>query len=209
MPGEQAQAPHNLTHSLYHGLSDLLFPDKLVAATEVQSRVNVRNVQHGVYAWWFDGDLPIVPRGGCLSNGHHNMLYVGIAPPQPSGKLAGRVPPMNRRLVRNHLQGSIRTSTLRQTLAALLADRGGFTFSRDPRGKPRMQMRDEQWLSAWMIEHACLSFVHTDDPWSLEETLIRTGPSLPLNLSMSQHPFRKILSTMRSRLGRDAEDNRM
>lgn len=208
MSGEHSRAPAEFTHSLYDQFPDLLHPDKLVAAEDVHTQVDRREIQHGVYAWWFDADLPLVPREGCLRRGDYDMLYIGIAPPSRTGEKAGRVTPIKRRLLRNHLRGSIRTSTLRQTLAALLTGRMGFICSRDARRKPLMRKEDEAWLSEWMVEHARLSFIHTADPWGLEEALVRNGPPLPLNLSMSQHPFRKTLSVMRSQLGRDAGEPR-
>lgn len=198
MPGHSRTAPNSFTHSLYR---DLVRPDYLVAPENVDAEIERRRIQHGMYAWWFDSDLPLVPRGDCLRSGGHDLLYIGIAPPSRSG--ASRITPIRRRLIRNHLRGKVRGSTLRQSLAALLAERMGFAFSRDARGKPRMGKDDEARLSGWMAAHAAVTFIHSDDPWGLEEALVRTGPPLPLNLSMSQHPFRKSLSALRSQLGRE------
>lgn len=203
MQRDSSNTSSHFTHSLY---SELLYPDQLVPPAQVQAEIERRQVTHGVYAWWFDPVLPLVPREGCLRIGDHHMLYVGIAPLSQTGGRARRLTPIKRRLLRNHLQGSIRRSTLRQSLAAILSERKGFTCWRDGSGKSRMRAEDEARLSEWMTAHAAVTFIHADDPWGLEEELVRKGPPLPLNLSMSRHPFRKTLSKMRSRLGRDGHE---
>ena len=42
-----------------------------------------------------------------------------------------------------------------------------------------------------------------EEPWRLEEELVRHGPPLPLNIDMSDHPFKSTLKDMRSALGRN------
>ena len=66
-----------------------------------------------------------------------------------------------------------------------------------------MDRHHEDKLTEWIAKHAAISVVQHDEPWSLEETLVRNGPPLPLNLSMSSHPFKSSLSEMRRALGRD------
>ena len=184
---------------------DLLYPEELVAPGDVHAEIERRQVEHGVYAWWFDHALPLVPRDDCQHMGSHDMLYVGIAPPTRSDGKRRRLSPIKRRLVRNHLQGSIRRSTLRQSLVALLNRHMAFSCWRDASGRSRMRAEDEARLTEWISTHAGVTFMHTDDPWSLEEALVRDGPSLPLNLSMSRHPFRKTLSALRAQVGRGAD----
>ncbi len=200
MQRDSTNVPDDLTYSL---CADLLCPEKLVFPGEIKSEVDRRQIRHGVYAWWFDPALPLVPRDGCLRMGLHDMLYVGIAPPSRSGEGSRRLTPIKQRLLRNHLRGSIRRSTLRQSLAAILAEQMGFGFCRDASGKSRMRPEDEARLTGWMNTHAAVTFIHTDDPSGLEEALIRNGPPLPLNLSMSRHSFRDTLSALRRRLGRE------
>lgn len=200
MQRDSTQAPGDFTYSL---CGDLLCPEKLIFPLEIQSEIEHRQVRHGVYAWWFDTALPLVPRDGCLRMGLFDMLYVGIAPPRRSGDRGRRLTPVKQRLLQNHLRGSIRRSTLRQSLAAILAEQMGFEFWRDTSGKSRMRPEDEVKLTEWITTHAAVTFVHTDYPLGIEEALVRKGPPLPLNLSMSQHPFRKTLSALRRHLGRD------
>jgi hypothetical protein len=128
------------------------------------------------------------------------LLYVGIAQPDQRKGLSRAA--AKDRLWRNHIRGSVRISTLRLSLAALLADRLGLAFFRDKRGRVRMEKSDEDKLSAWLNQHAAISIAQHDDPRALERMLIGAGPSLPLNLAGSSHPFRQTLSQLRRSLGR-------
>ncbi|MFP7674277.1 GIY-YIG nuclease family protein [Marivita sp. S0852] len=92
---------------------------------------------------------------------------------------------MKSRLWRNHLRGTVRTSTLRLSLAALLEQELELTFWRDKRNRVRMDRHHEDKLTEWIAKHAAISVVQHDEPWSLEEALVRNGPPLSLNLSMS------------------------
>lgn len=132
--------------------------------------------------------------------GGKHLLYVGIA--QPGQRRGHSRAAARDRLWRNHLRGSVRISTLRLSLSALLADRLGLAFFRDARGRVRMAKSDEQKLSAWLDQHAAISVAHHDEPAALERLLITGGPALPLNLSASIHPFRQTLSELRRQLGR-------
>lgn len=55
----------------------------------------------------------------------------------------------------------------------------------------------EQWLDHWMEQNAKVYWVAEEEPWVLEETLIGSI-SLPLNIQGNAHPFKPILSAMRS-----------
>lgn len=165
--------------------------------------IDQRTVTHGVYGWWFDQHLPLVPRDGCLENDGRHLLYIGIAPPKDGRTHRSAKTPMQRRLWRNHLRGTVRVSTVRLSLAALLKQALDLTFWRDSRNRVHMDRHQEDKLSDWMDQHAAISVAQHEDPWALEEKLIRGGPPLPLNLSMSGHPFRPTLSDMRRALGRD------
>ncbi|NNU81059.1 hypothetical protein HMH01_11480 [Halovulum dunhuangense] len=130
------------------------------------------------------------------------LLYIGIAPPKDRLVRRGAPTPVKSRLWRNHLRGTVRSSTLRLSLAALLEQELELEFWRDARNRVRMDRHHEDKLSEWIAKHAGISVAHHDVPWSLEETLIRNGPPLPLNLSMSEHPFKSTLSDMRRALAR-------
>jgi len=197
------RAPSWLTHSLYDEARAVLSPKSLLLPDHVLDFIDRHAVTHGVYGWWFDHGLPLVPRDGCIERYGKHLLYIGIAPPKDRPVRRGGATPVKSRLWRNHLRGSVRTSTLRLSLAALLEQKLELAFWRDKRNRVRMDRHQEDKLSEWIATHAAISVVQHDEPWALEEALVRNGPPLPLNLSMSGHPFRSTLSDLRRALGRD------
>ncbi|KPN63427.1 hypothetical protein SAMN04488527_11777 [Aliiroseovarius crassostreae] len=196
-------APSWLTHSLSGEARAVLSPDTLLLPEHVLEFIDRHAVSHGVYGWWFDHGLPLVPRDGCIERDGKHLLYIGIAPPKDRPVRRGAPTPVKSRLWRNHLRGTVRTSTLRLSLAALLEQELELAFWRDKRNRVRMDRHQEDKLSDWIAEHAAISVIQHDEPWTLEETLIRNGPPLPLNLSMSGHPFKSTLSDLRRALGRN------
>ena len=189
--------------SLSNGARQVLEPSKLLLPRNILVHINEREITHGLYGWWFDSSLPEVPREGCIEHDGKHLLYIGIAPPKDRPTKKGAATPVKRRLWQNHLRGSVRSSTLRLTLAALLEHQLQFQFYRDDQKRVRMAKEHEEKLTAWIEDHAGISVVHYDEPWSLEEALVRNGPALPLNLSMSAHPFKPTLSALRCSLGRN------
>lgn len=192
-----------LTHSLYDEASAVLSPEILLLPDHVLDFIDRHAITHGVYGWWFDNRLPLVPRDGCIERDGKHLLYIGIAPPKDRPVRRDGPTPVKSRLWRNHLHGTVRISTLRLSLAALLEQELELAFWRDKRNRVRMDHQHEDKLSDWMSTHAAISVVQHDEPWYLEETLIRNGPPLPLNLSMSGHPFKSTLSDLRRALGRN------
>ena len=181
----------------------VLEPRNLTKPADILAHIDDHEITHGLYGWWFDSSLPEVPRGGCHKFNGKDLLYIGIAPPKDRPIRRGSATPVKRRLWRNHLRGSVRISTLRLSLAALLKDQLDLEFYRDSGDRVCMAKEHEQNLTAWIEDHAGISVVHHDAPWQLEEALVRNGPPLPLNLSMSGHPFKPTLSALRQSLGRD------
>ncbi|AUQ75752.1 hypothetical protein PhaeoP71_02913 [Phaeobacter piscinae] len=197
------RAPSWLTHSLSDEARSVLSPEALLLPDHVLEFIDRHAVTHGVYGWWFDRRLPVVPRDGCIEYDGKDLLYIGIAPSKNRSVRRGAPTPVKSRLWRNHLRGTVRSSTLRLSLAALLEQELELAFWRDKRNRVRMDRHHEDKLSDWIAKHAAISVVQHDEPWSLEETLIRNGPPLPLNLSMSGHPFKPTLSDLRRALGRN------
>lgn len=179
----------------------VLEPTSLLGPADILAHVDEHQITHGLYGWWFDPSLPDVPRGGCYEFDGKHLLYIGIAPPKDRPTRQGSAAPIKRRLWRNHLRGAVRTSTLRLSLASLLRDQLDLEFYRDARDRVRMEKEHEERLTAWIDEHAAISLAQHDSPWQLEEVLVRNGPPLPLNLSMSGHPFKPTLSALRMALG--------
>jgi hypothetical protein len=200
MDQDASRAFSDLTHSLWDASRLVHSPDRLLLPSEIMRHLEAAKISHGVYGWWFDHDLEMVPRVGCHEIDGKHLLYVGIAQPGQRGGRS-RAAAANR-LWRNHLRGSVRASTLRLSLAALLADRLGLTFFRDSGGRVRMSKSDEDKLTTWLAQHAAISVAQHEDPRVLEQVLITAGPPLPLNLDGSSNPFRKTLSELRRSLGR-------
>ena len=97
-----------------------------------------------------------------------------------------------------HFRGNAEGSTLRLTLGVLLSERLGLELRRVGSGTRRTFSAGESVLSEWMAAHARVSFIEHPEPWLLEEELI-AGLDLPLNLDQNNvHPFRPVLSGLRS-----------
>ncbi|KPP98521.1 MAG: hypothetical protein HLUCCA12_17980 [Rhodobacteraceae bacterium HLUCCA12] len=201
---EQAggRAPSELTYSLSNEARAVLSPEALLLPDHVMDFIDRRAVTHAVYGWWFDHGLPLVPTDGCIEREGKHLLYIGIAPSKVRLIKPGSPSPVKRRFQRDHLRG-VRGSTLRKSLAALLQQELGLEFRRDKGGKVGMDRCHEQKLSAWIDQHAAISITQNDEPWMLEEELVRQGPPLPLNIDMSGHPFKSTLKDLRHALARN------
>ena len=158
----------------------------------------------GVYAWFFRPVLPEVPLDGCIDHRGMHLLYVGISPDK-QGK-PGSVQTLRNRL-RYHYTGNAEGSTLRKTLGVLLAPESRFPLRRVGSGK-RMTFTNagERWLDAWMLENGFVTWLEHEEPWLLENELLRTV-SLPLNLKgNSHHAFAARLSGLRRRANAHARE---
>jgi hypothetical protein len=120
------------------------------------------------------------------------LLYVGIAPngPKSSRTLRDRI--------RNHIQGSIGSSTLRRTLASLLAGPLNLRFGRTAGGRAVISADCERRLTEWLDKEARISWLICDRPWETERQILVGGPRLPLNIQGSLDPFSKTLSALRA-----------
>lgn len=152
----------------------------------------------GIYAWYFDAPPPLVPIAGCVQRGPFTLLYVGIAPKQPSASGAVSRATLRSRL-RQHCAGTAEGSTLRLTLGCLLADTLGLRLAAVGRsGRLTFGADGEARLSAWMAAHARVSLVIMSEPWEIERQLL-SSTSLPLNLRDNEHhPFHATLIELRS-----------
>lgn len=176
----------------------LLQPRRLIKAQEVLAdRKTIPDVG-GVYGWWFNAPLAGVPLDGTLERDGYRLLYVGIAPRKPSAAGSYSKSTLRKRIAGNHLGARIGSSTLRRSLSWLLKSDLGFDISRNTAGKPVMSMEDEASLTAWMGEHAAVSFVADPQPWDIEDALVQSGPALPINIDGSSHPFSMTLKALRA-----------
>lgn len=176
----------------------LLHPVNLLPAREILSDRSLVPDEAGIYAWWFDEEIPAVPLDGTLAHGRHRLHYVGIAPRAPSAAGSESKSTLRRRIVGNHLGRRIASSTLRRSLAWLLKGHLGFEIGRNAISKAVMSREDESRLTEWMSDHAAISFLCQDQAWLIEYHLIADGPALPLNLKGSTHAFRQQLSALRA-----------
>lgn len=188
-----------MTQNLYREFAALLDPQEMYVPTLLATDPGLIPRAGGIYGWWFDDHLPGVPRGDALNTEGWSLLYVGIAP-SGAARTSGKRTLRDR--LKNHCRGPIRTSTLRRTVAALMGRDLELRIVRDPNGKLVMSGDDEVKLSRWLGEHARLSWLVHDEPWTVETQLIRSGPRLPLNVSQSSDSFRPQLTALRAQLGR-------
>ena len=153
----------------------------------------------GFYAWW--------SRRGALAAVLHIphpldddvcLLYVGISPARERSRqtLRGRV-------IGNHLNGNVGSSTFRFVLAALLID--ALELQPYLRGtKVALSAHDNARLSAWQREHLLLTSSARQRPWEIEgEVIAQLGP--PLNSAANAvHAFYPTVRAARAEFRRRA-----
>ncbi|AVT38710.1 GIY-YIG nuclease family protein [Plantactinospora sp. BB1] len=133
---------------------------RLLSGTPVGLDVAVKGLSRGsgVYAWWAAPstfpELPGPPNGHVPSL---RLLYLGRAT-----SLRGRI-------LRNHLRRS-GSSTLRRTLAGLLASEGYRTTWTN---RVVLVPEDEARLTAWMYAHLRLTWAEDAEPAAIEAELVR------------------------------------
>lgn len=138
----------------------------------------------GVYAWYFDEVPTGIDASECHWSDGKALLYVGISPSAPPNN--GGPPSrsqLNRRL-RTHFGGNATGSTLRLTLGCLLSEELGIELRRVGRtGRYTFTNPGEQILDRWMDEHAFVAWFPCQRAWEVEDEILRSGLSLPLNLA--------------------------
>ena len=183
----------------------LFAPDRLYGREDVLRSPSPVPPASGVYAWFFRDVPDIVPTKGCLTHVGLTLLYVGISPDKQGKPKSSQT---LRHRVRYHYRGNAEGSTLRRTLGVLLAPQSGFLLRRVGTGGNRMTLTNpgERWLDAWMRENAFVTWTEHEQPWLLEDELLRTM-SLPLNLKgNSHHAFRARLSALRRQANAHARE---
>ena len=176
----------------------LVEPTHLYSRAEVLARPSLVPKSPGVYAWWFQstGELEgipdvSVPVGECQEYEGKHLLYIGIAPRQPSASKSSATTIGHR--LRNHYRGNAEGSTLRLTLGCLL----GMELRRVGNGKRMTFCKCEYELNDWMQKNTFVDWIVQEKPWELE-TYLLSQLSLPLNLDQNnQHPFHAHLSRLR------------
>lgn len=145
----------------------------------------------GLYAWFVDDAGTEGLSRGLRIRLQPGLVYAGQAGAGTSTAT------LRTRISGNHRSGTIRGSTFRRTLAALLA--GDLGLRRD--GPDRLADDGEVRLSAWMREHLQIAVAPWDDRSSLGhlEDLVLDRLDPPLNLQgMRPSPVRLALSRLRA-----------
>jgi hypothetical protein len=176
----------------------LLGPARLYTRAEVLARPCPVPAQPGVYAWYFDRAPGSTPLEGTHSMGGWSLLYVGISPRAPRTAATSASRQTIRSRLRYHYRGNAYGSTLRLSLGSLLTEELGIGLRRVGSGTRLTFSEGEATLSDWMANHACVCWLPTGQPWTVESELIQQL-TLPLNLDQNLHsPFRATLSAARA-----------
>jgi hypothetical protein len=154
----------------------LLTPTKLWTRTEVLARP--------------------CPVEGLVRSAGLALLYVGISPKPPS-TVGGPSCQTLRSRLRYHFQGNAEGSTLRLSLGCLLSQSLGIELRRVGSGRRMTFGAGERALNDWLERNARVAWLACDEPWRIEEQMIRSV-SLPLNLDQNPyHDFHSDLSERR------------
>jgi hypothetical protein len=162
---------------------------RLWSPAEVLADPGVVPATPGIYGWYFRDAPAVVPLNGCVQRHGLSLLYVGIAPRDAASPRA-----LRDRIVDNHLCGRCGHSTLRLTLAVLLALEARQTKG----GKVVLTSTSQGQLSKRINDHAFVVWTTAEEPGTLEKPLIsRLRP--PLNLKHNgAHPFYPCLKALRA-----------
>lgn len=153
----------------------------------------------GLYAWWVDEAGAASLAAGLGMGFTPGRIYVGQAGATfwPSGKPGRR--DLGGRIGKMHLQGRVRGSTFRLTLASILFHE----LDVQVQAPNVITPSSEEALTTWMHDHLSVAVCPIDDRDALEalerEVLQRLDP--PLNLMhMPPTPLRARLSDLRRRI---------
>jgi hypothetical protein len=170
-----------------------------LAVPEVLRSPELVSAAPGFYGWWsLRGALPALPHTPHPANHDVSLLYVGISPARETSRQTIRS-----RVIGNHLNGNVGSSTFRFVLAALLLD----TLDLHPylRGTKVALSRDDNGrLSAWQREHLLLTSCARERPWEIEgEVIAQLAP--PLNSAgNAAHAFYPVVHAARAEFRRRA-----
>lgn len=137
-----------------------------------------------VFAIWAQREAlndasPEIPESA--KNGDWYLVYVGAAPFSETLAATARLD----RVIKNHVRGSLASSSLRVNLAALLREKLDL--------KPALhdkyaKLVDERPLTRWISTNCGVTIVPTDKAWELEGPVIRILRP-PLNIRKGSHSF--------------------
>jgi hypothetical protein len=148
---------------------------RALTVPEVLTDTELLPAAPGFYGWWSRrGALARVPHIRHPFQEELTLLYIGISPARKTSQQTIRS-----RVIGNHLNGNVGSSTFRFVLAALLVD----VLELHPhlRGtKVVLTAQDNARLSAWQRQHLSLTACAKERPWEIEtEVISKLTP--PLN----------------------------
>ena len=173
---------------------------RLYGAHEVYETPELVDDKKGVYAWFFaSGSLP-VPKAPYHRLDGFDLLYVGIAGHDPKSTQT-----LRDRIYKFHLGCYAHNSTLRQSLGALLHKQ--LRLRMIIRGKDSVVWSDEDALTNWLCNNACVSWWPCEYPKSTEDKILTSlGDFLPLNIKENPlNPFAKELQQLRKKMREKAK----
>ena len=156
----------------------------------------------GLHSWWVDKEGAADLSHGLGANLAPGRIYLGQAGATkwPAGKLVATS--LAQQIAETHLDGRVRRSDLRFSLAAALL--GELTLQ--VQAPMLVTPASEAALRAWMKQHLAIAVHPVADPGTLESLerrlLIRLDPPLDL-LHMPPSPVRARLAELRRQISRD------
>lgn len=145
----------------------------------------------GVYGWYFDSVPPYVPVEGCTEvryksgwffTRRYHLLYIGNA-----RNLRSRI--YNYHIQGKYYEGDI--SSLRLSLGCLFSAKWKMYLELNSDYKQSFGRAGDEKLTLWLIDHAVLKWIETEDYDEVEKQFIHYYV-LPLNAKYNNHPFSKI-----------------
>ena len=156
----------------------------------------------GFYCWWSHRSaIAGLPHRPHPLDGGLSLFYVGISPARDSSQQT-----LRSRVLGNHLNGNVGSSTFRFVLAALLIDELDLRpFLRGT--KVALSPSDNGRLSEWQRAQLLLTWCARERPWQIEpEVIAQLLP--PLNSSgNASHAFYPTVRAARANLRRRAADS--
>lgn len=196
-PTEQREAATIASVTINAGVSRIVqaLQSPAVSVREVLRLPELLPAAPGFYGWWSLREaLAAVPHVPHPVDQHVSLLYVGISPARETSRQTIRS-----RVIGNHLNGNVGSSTFRFVLAALLLD--ALDLHPYLRGTKLALSTDEnQRLSACQREHLLLTSCARERPWEIEsEVIAQLAP--PLNSAgNAAHAFYPVVRAARAEL---------
>lgn len=151
----------------------------------------------GLYSWWADDEARLV-LGASLQTDLSPLIYAGQAGATTAKAGITRSSTLGSRILRNHLNGNVGSSTFRKTLSAALLEPLGLRLS----APGRLDPGSNALVSDWMRSHLAVATVSSDcSTLAAAEGAVLKRLDPPLNLmGMAPTPVRARLRALRREL---------